>query len=750
MDGAETLANRGRVPLGLRGGVGKSRAAVCGGSPRRAPLFFLATLVLLVGLPAHGVCQPVVVQIDEEIGGSGHDYDDPCFWRHPDDPDESLLLVTEKQGPAVDVFRLDTGEFVTSVTGFQRPNNCDVSGDLLVTTDAYADAVVVHRIPDFSVVGVIDEGFSRPMGVTVLNQEGSRLAVIADADTLDIHIHDLETSEFVRRFPTGFSSIEGVAADDLYERIYVAQDSSGGGVRAFSADGELIADFGSGVFTSEAEGVAVYRCGSEGWIVVSDQKGTAEFEVFDRRTLVHVGTFVAQNAGGSFTSATDGIDVFQTPTTRFPAGVFAACDRCGSSNDEVDVVSWDRIAGALGLAVCPDGRPPNCGNGVVDSVGEECDGEDDSACPGLCGVGCLCGDTAGNCKAAPNGSACTDGLFCNGADTCSAGTCSVHTGDPCPGPDGDGNCAESCNETADNCTAADPNGSGCNDGDACTADDICQEGMCNGSSVCGNGSVDEACGEECDGADDVACPRQCTPDCTCLTTTTTTTAPITTTTTSSSTSTTTVPTSTTTTTLPSACAVAPVAWCVGPGKGILLVDERVPGKEKLKLMLGKLESTVSQSHFGDPVTGTTRYTVCVYDQTDAFIGSMVVDRAGLDCGARPRRCWKAISTKGYKYNDNDTTADGIQKIIMKGGDAGKGKVIVLGKNDASNGQLSLPTGITPILQNNAKATVQVVSSDGGCFGVTTDDVRKADGLLFMALGGSRSDAFLNTTTEVLD
>ena len=30
-----------------------------------------------------------------------------------------------------------------------------------------------------------------------------------------------------------------------------------------------------------------------------------------------------------------------------------------------------------------------------------------------------------------------------GGDTCNSGTCSDHTGDPCPGPDGDDNCSES-------------------------------------------------------------------------------------------------------------------------------------------------------------------------------------------------------------------------------------------------------------------------------------------------------------------
>src|SRR5262249_31449968 len=48
------------------------------------------------------------------------------------------------------------------------------------------------------------------------------------------------------------------------------------------------------------------------------------------------------------------------------------------------------------------------------------------------------------------------------------------------GPDGDGDCTESCNEAADDCTSADPNGSACNDGAACTEDDLCTAGVCSG------------------------------------------------------------------------------------------------------------------------------------------------------------------------------------------------------------------------------------------------------------------------------
>ena len=41
--------------------------------------------------------------------------------------------------------------------------------------------------------------------------------------------------------------------------------------------------------------------------------------------------------------------------------------------------------------------------------------------------------------------------------------------------------------------------------------------------------------------------------------------------------------------------------------------------------------------------------------------------------------WSAISTKGYKYKDTGGTNDGITKIIVKSGAAGKSKALVKGK-----------------------------------------------------------------------
>ncbi|HEV7733659.1 MAG TPA: hypothetical protein VGR62_15940 [Candidatus Binatia bacterium] len=191
------------------------------------------------------------------------------------------------------------------------------------------------------------------------------------------------------------------------------------------------------------------------------------------------------------------------------------------------------------------------------------------------------------------------------------------------------------------------------------------------------------------------------------------------------------PTTTTTTTLPPfdcGAAPAPASGCVVPSKGVLLVNEKVAGKEKLKVSFTKLQTAVLPSDFGDPVAGTTTYNVCIYDSANTLRGQYTVDRSGDTCGTKP--CWAVVSGKGFKYGDKVTTADGILKMSVSGGDAGKGKVVVVGKNSSA----TMPTGIAALMQSSSNATVQVVTSDAACFGMTLPLVKKADGLIFNAIG----------------
>lgn len=67
-----------------------------------------------------------------------------------------------------------------------------------------------------------------------------------------------------------------------------------------------------------------------------------------------------------------------------------------------------------------------------------------------------------------DGVACDDGVFCNGVDTCAAGSCSAHAGDPCQGGD---TCNNTCNEGTDDCFS--PDTISCDDGVFCNGVDLC-------------------------------------------------------------------------------------------------------------------------------------------------------------------------------------------------------------------------------------------------------------------------------------
>ena len=114
-----------------------------------------------------------------------------------------------------------------------------------------------------------------------------------------------------------------------------------------------------------------------------------------------------------------------------------------------------------------------CGDGVCNGSARDCD--DRNVC-----TDDSCNESTDLCVLTPNTAGCDDLTFCNGVDSCSGGTCG-HAGDPCPGPDGDANCAERCNEDADDCTTADPDGSTCDDGLFCNGGpDQCADGVCSG------------------------------------------------------------------------------------------------------------------------------------------------------------------------------------------------------------------------------------------------------------------------------
>lgn len=182
-------------------------------------------------------------------------------------------------------------------------------------------------------------------------------------------------------------------------------------------------------------------------------------------------------------------------------------------------------------------------------------------------------------------------------------------------------------------------------------------------------------------------------------------------------------------TLPGACPSTADAGCSGGfARGLLLVRDEVPGRERLvaKLVRGP---ELAQTDLGNPLDASqggtgTAYSLCLYDDSNGLAGGLRVDRAGQTCDGAP--CWRPIGRapndpigpgRGYRYRDRSLAAEGVLRLVYRGGVAGTSRAILVGKGPA------LPDGIAAALQSSSQVTIQLRSSDGLCLSLDLGDIR---------------------------
>jgi CSLREA domain-containing protein len=168
---------------------------------------------------------------------------------------------------------------------------------------------------------------------------------------------------------------------------------------------------------------------------------------------------------------------------------------------------------------------------------------------------------------------------------------------------------------------------------------------------------------------------------------------------------------------PTHCLSAPPT-CEVAAKSNLLLKDASPdaGKDKLVWMFKGGATEITQAQLGDPTTEGT-YNLCVY------YGSTLVSEISLNDPAK----WSALGTKGYKYKDKTGANSGITKVLLKGGAAGKTKVLFLGKGDNLPDLLPLgpvPPEVTVATRNSGSAT---------CFSAVYPTAKKNEPDLFKAL-----------------
>lgn len=173
------------------------------------------------------------------------------------------------------------------------------------------------------------------------------------------------------------------------------------------------------------------------------------------------------------------------------------------------------------------------------------------------------------------------------------------------------------------------------------------------------------------------------------------------------------------------CPPNPVEDCAAPdaaGGRIRLADRGHDTSRRLAWRWAK-GPAVSRASLGDPSTSTS-YAFCVYDTVGGASQLVTSIRipAGGRCGTRP--CWRA-SSSGVRYVSPVRLGDGIHKLTLRAGAAGRGRITLTGRGAG----LALPA--LPLAKDPA-VRVQLRNAAGGCWDVRFRTARENTATKFQA------------------
>ncbi|MCK6484961.1 MAG: phytase [Phycisphaerae bacterium] len=363
-------------------------------------LILLPVAIALLGVLAlvrqHKIAvEPVVVAERFRTTAPHGESDSLAVWRDADSG-TAWLFVTDKHGDRVQLFDAATGEYLRDLgtSGaepgqFLRPNGVAVWSradrpslartDLLLVVERNGARVQAFSLPDLQPMTAFGAGeLEKPYGIAVAHgEDGLPVVFVTDNSKsptnrirrydarIDIERTGTPAANTVASAPAveapglqfactrAFGDaggpgllrfVESIAHDPEHGRLYVADESPRSrNVKVYSDDGAFLGHtFGDGYIHFEPEGIALWRDGREGWIIVTDQQPELSvFHVFDRRTLGHQGAFI----GRPTVANTDGVALVQGALGSLAGGAFFAVD-----NDAVVAAfAWDDIAAAVEL-----------------------------------------------------------------------------------------------------------------------------------------------------------------------------------------------------------------------------------------------------------------------------------------------------------------------------------------------------------------------------------------------------------------
>ncbi|PPU77322.1 phytase [Xanthomonas sp. NCPPB 1638] len=331
-------------------------------------------------LVAANVAHEVVPEAFITVSTPSDNLDSPASWISPEG--KRWIIATAKATHTLVVFDGDSGTRLRVVGGkgkapgkLDRPNGISVVDDLLFVVERDNRRVQVFSLPEFTpLTSFGQDALREPYGLWVRKHDGDYEVVVSDnymsPGNKDQPPPLAELGQRFRRYQLNAAAAgwqarltqtfgdtteagairiaESVFGDEANGRLMIAEEDVAVGtqLREYGMDGRYRGrNVGTGLFKAQAEGLTLLQCpdGSGYWIATDQFKDRSVFQVFDRKTLAHVGAFA-----GRVTANTDGVWLDQRGDARFPGGVFYALH----DDQAVAAFDWRDVARSLRLKTC--------------------------------------------------------------------------------------------------------------------------------------------------------------------------------------------------------------------------------------------------------------------------------------------------------------------------------------------------------------------------------------------------------------
>lgn len=300
--------------------------------------------------------------------------DDPAIWVHPDSPEQSRIIGTDKKGGLV-VYNLDGKELFYYADG--RVNNVDVRqnitiGDKTIDIAACSNRTTntidfyriekngsLHRFKNQIQVKMSDEIYGFCLG-----QSQDKLYAFANSTSGKVEQWEINlqneslTGNMVRSFKLE-SQTEGMVSDDATGVLFIGEETKGIWKTSIDPNNagelELLSEStveGNKNIYDDIEGLSIYQQADGNGYLIASSQGNYSYAIFERKAPhKYLGNFRIADGLIDGVEETDGLDVTNLYLgEKYPKGMLVVQDGYNKQQNGKSIaqnfkmVRWEKIA----------------------------------------------------------------------------------------------------------------------------------------------------------------------------------------------------------------------------------------------------------------------------------------------------------------------------------------------------------------------------------------------------------------------